>query len=206
MDVRKIDPLDVEEFFRWCRQGGGDYRAISNNTIIKVSSLLNGMYQWMLKAPKRYGATSNPVEGADALKEEFFEGVSLSVDELNDLISYMLHNENDSSIFVLIGLAVLAGLRRGEICGLRWGDNTHVSICLNHDVNPFMVAASVGHVFSTKEMGVTGRVYWHDDGNRKESSKWISGRLCKTISGKTDGRKKDISQKESGKGDLPRTA
>ena len=139
MDVRKIDPLDVEEFFRWCRQGGGDYRAISNNTIIKVSSLLNGMYQWMLKAPKRYGVTSNPVEGADALKEEFFEGVSLSV-------------------------------------------------------------------FSTKEMGVTGRVYWHDDGNRKESSKWISGRLCKTISGRTDGRKKDISQKESGKGDLPRTA
>ena len=41
---------------------------------------------------KRYGVTSNPVEGADALKEEFFEGVSLSVDELNDLISYMLNN------------------------------------------------------------------------------------------------------------------
>ena len=250
---------------------------------------------------KRYGVTSNPVEGADALKEEFFEGVSLPVDELNDLISYMLNNENDSSIFVLIGLAVLAGLRRGEICGLRWGDidwesrrihivrqraqvrgdkngwtiltpkggsengrtagerkerwavmpeklseilkiamrqqeaysgrkvetddyvyrtkanlvegylsnpeklslsvnsfqnrcnkmrvragkapitkfrlhdlrHTHVSICLNHDVNPFMVAASVGHVFSTKEMGVTGRVYWHDDGNRKEMAECL---------------------------------
>jgi hypothetical protein len=36
-----------------------------------------------------------------------------------------------------------------------------------------MVAASVGHVFSTKEMGVTGRVYWHDDGNRKEMAECL---------------------------------
>lgn len=235
------------------------------------------------------------------MKKEFFEGMSLSVDELKYLIGYMLKNENDSSVFVMIGLAALAGLRRGEICGLRWGDidwdngrihivrqraqvrgsekgwiiltpkggnengrtaserkerwavmpgklsellriamrqqeaysgrkvedddyvyrtkanlvegyltnpsrmsiavnalqnrcdkmrargdleplprfrlhdlrHTHVSICLNHGVNPFMVAASVGHVFSTKEMGVTGSVYWHDDGNREEMAECL---------------------------------
>ena len=36
-----------------------------------------------------------------------------------------------------------------------------------------IIAASVGHVFSTKEMGVTGRVYWHDDGNRKEMAECL---------------------------------
>jgi hypothetical protein len=35
-------------------------------------------------------------------------------------------------------------------------------------VNPFQVSASAGHKITVNEYGITGAVYWHDNGDRSQ--------------------------------------
>ena len=297
-DIRQIDVLDVEKFFKWCQQKNGPYIAISNNTIQKVKSTLLRTYKFAMKNPNHYGVRYNPAELAEVGKIDRFQVCILTVEQVNDTLSFMLNNEKDTSVMVLWGLACLSGLRRGEICGLQWGDidwktnriyvsrnriqvskevspsgwklkcpkngnengrtpeerrerwvalptkmayildlakrqqqaysrrnvtkedyvyrskvnlvnnyltnpgkldksftalqnrlnrarrlagkeeihsyrlhdlrHTHISICLNEGVNPFQVSASAGHKITVNEYGITGAVYWHDNGDRSQ--------------------------------------
>ena len=121
-DVREIDTLDVEMFYQWCREEHGDFKPISNNTIKKIQSMLSQMYKYMKKSPTRYDVHSNPVEDSDSGKKEAYEAEAIPIDIVNEIMRYMLDNEKDTSFFVMWGLACLSGMRRGEICGLKWGD------------------------------------------------------------------------------------
>lgn len=122
-DVRKIDTLDIEEFFNSCKNGEmTGFEKLSNNSVIKVKSYLNGLYKWMKKAPNRYGVTTNPVTDADPGKKEKFESRSLSEEEAKTVLKYVINNRDDTASIVLFALPILAGLRRGEISALQWQD------------------------------------------------------------------------------------
>ena len=120
-DVRSVDTMDVEEFFRWCANGSSEFGPIAKSTIAGIKCTLNQLYKWMIKAPSRFMVQTNPVAGAELCGAEKEEGRSLDTSTLSGLISCSL-GYRDSSTAVLVSLAGLSGLRRGEICGLKWDD------------------------------------------------------------------------------------
>ena len=121
-DVRKIDTLAIEEFFEWCRTPNEVYNtSLSNNTIEKYKTHLSDIWKFMKKG-KKYGVTENVVTDADIGEIEKFEAEILTIEQVKYLLWYVTHCEKDYSVFSLLAVPVLAGLRRGELCGLRWKD------------------------------------------------------------------------------------
>lgn len=125
MDLRKIDTLEIENFFRWCLRDdtAKDMKAVKTVTVQKIRSMLNKAWNYFLKG-KRYGIKENVITNAELPKDDApsFRGTALSEQEMNRLLYLLLQYEKDYSSFALVGLAMLAGLRRGEIAGLKWGD------------------------------------------------------------------------------------
>ncbi len=119
-DVRDIDTGRIEDFFKWCRVKNAVYDAISNNTIEKIKSMLNHFFKWMKKNYNTYDIHQNPVPDAEVGKKERFVPTELTIEDMNDILRIMLDHEKDYSIFAIVGLASLAGMRRGEILGLKW--------------------------------------------------------------------------------------
>lgn len=52
-------------------------------------------------------------------------GTLLTMEQINYTLNDAIQNEEDRSIAVLIGLGIISGLRRGEICGLKFGNIDH---------------------------------------------------------------------------------
>lgn len=121
-DVRDIDTLAIEQFFEWCRTPNDVYAtALGNNTIEKYKTHLTDIWKFMKKG-KKYGVTENVVADADVGDIERFEATILTTEQVKYLLWYVTHCEKDYSVFSLLGIPALAGLRRGELCGLRWKD------------------------------------------------------------------------------------
>ena len=121
-DVRDIDTLAIEQFFEWCRTPNEVYTtALGNNTIEKYKTHLTDLWKFMKKG-KKYGVTENVVADADVGDIEKFEATILTTEQVKYLLWYVTHCEKDYSVFCLLGIPALAGLRRGELCGLRWKD------------------------------------------------------------------------------------
>lgn len=120
-DVKTIDTLDIEKFYRWCSEvHAGFPKPLSNNSIQKLHTHLYDIWKYMKKNPSKYGVRENVVVDAEYGAIEKFEAQILTAEQVNYMIQYAINNEKDYSIFALIGLPVLAGLRRGELCGIRW--------------------------------------------------------------------------------------
>ncbi len=121
-DVRKIDTLAIEEFFEWCRSPNEIYTtALGNNSIQKYKSHLNDFWKFMKKG-KKYGVTENVVTDADIGELEKYEATILTIEQVKYILWYVTHFEKDYSVFCLLAIPALAGLRRGELCGLQWKD------------------------------------------------------------------------------------
>lgn len=120
-DVRKIDTIDIEEFFDWCREPNEVFpNPLSNNTIEKYKTHLNSIWKFMKKGQSRYGVTENVITDADIGEIEDYEATILDAQQLKYLIEYTIKNEKDYAAFSLLCIPALAGLRRGELCGLKW--------------------------------------------------------------------------------------
>lgn len=121
-DVRKIDTLAIEAFFEWCRTPNEVYEtALGNNTIEKYKTHMKDIWKFMKKG-KKYGVKENVVIDADVGEIEDFEATTLSIEQVKYLLWYVTHCEKDYSVFCLFAIPALSGLRRGELCGLRWKD------------------------------------------------------------------------------------
>jgi integrase len=75
-----------------------------------------------LKKGKKYGITENVVLDAEYGRVDKFKATILTAEEVKYVLHYITRCEKDYSVFCLFGIPALAGLRRGEVCGLRWMD------------------------------------------------------------------------------------
>lgn len=120
-DVRKIDTLDIEKFFKWCQEEHEAFpQALGNNSIQKIRVHLADIWKFMKKNQSKYGVRENVVLDADYGDIKKYEATILTAEQLNYMIEYAIKNEKDYSIFAMIGLPAIAGLRRGELCGVKW--------------------------------------------------------------------------------------
>ena len=119
-DVRLIDTRDVEDFFRWCMEPHAGFpHALTANSVQKIKTHMVLMWRFMRKDSK-YGITENVVEDADYGEIQKYEAQILTPAQINIMLEYAVKYEVDFSFLALVGLAGLTGLRRGEVCGLRW--------------------------------------------------------------------------------------
>ena len=122
-DVREIDAISILEFFSFCRQEHKAFRRPLGDASIKQLKSLMAQFWDFLVSARRYELVENPVRKA---KPEYSSdkgeiSVALTATQLKELLQHTQEAEPLSAL-CMVGLASLAGLRRGEICGLRWQD------------------------------------------------------------------------------------
>ena len=121
-DVRDIDTLAIEDFFEWCRTPNEVYTTtLGNNTLQKYKTHMSDIWKFMKKG-KKYGITENVVLDADYGDVSKFNATILTADQIKYVLQYITRCEKDYSVFCLFAVPALSGLRRGELCGLRWMD------------------------------------------------------------------------------------
>lgn len=162
-DVRKIDTLDIEKFFKWCQEPHEAFKeALGNNSIQKIRCHLASLWKFMKKNQSKYGIKENVVLDADIGEIVKYEATILSAEQVNYMLQYIINNEKDYSTFAMVGLPVLAGLRRGELCGIKWKNIDYENKLI--DVEYQRCQISTGSIIKVPKGG-------KDDGKTREERK-----------------------------------
>jgi len=107
--LQKIGKEDIYKYFAHLR----DDKKLCSNTIRKHYDMLSGIFASAEQSEKIY---ASPMKGVRAPKPEPFES---QVYDPNQIVKLFQAVKGDK-IELAVHLAVYLGLRRGEICGLRW--------------------------------------------------------------------------------------
>lgn len=119
-------------------------------TNLKIGTI-HGIYADVAKVYKYWykqgELTVNPFEFVDTPSKSESKKTFLDPDQMERLL-YCLNNDYavDDPLYVAVELAALAGLRRGEICGLRWFD-------IDFDRNLLTVSSAIGVADGTYTKG-----------------------------------------------------
>ena len=86
-DVKSIDTLDIEEFFKWCRSPQPGFpQPLSNNSIQKIRTHLYDLWKYMKKNQKKYGVRENVVLDAEVGDIKKFEATILNAEQVYDSV------------------------------------------------------------------------------------------------------------------------
>lgn len=115
--VKSIDTAQIQEYL--------DYEVKSKHSkksVAKYKSTLKQIWDFMLQDRNKYQVKENIVIAAKNYAEESgFKPTALSYTELQDLIIEFCQLEDPSYLFLAV-FSYTQALRRGEMCGLQWGD------------------------------------------------------------------------------------
>ena len=162
-DVKSIDTLDIEEFFKWCRSPQPGFpQPLSNNSIQKIRTHLKDFWRYMKKNQNRYGITENVVLDADYGEVQVFKGNILNAEQVNYMLQFAINYEADYSVWSMIGFTVLTGMRRGELCGIKWRNIDFENRLI--DVEYQRCQISTGSIEKVPKKG-------NDDGHTREERK-----------------------------------
>ena len=115
--IKNITTIDVENYYMHLT----DTKGLTINTVKHHQSQLKDEFRFF---KKNTWIHENPVTDAKIRQQkanEKFEDKVLCIEELQLLIKQALIEDDKSSI-VLVTLAALCGMRKGEILGVKWGD------------------------------------------------------------------------------------
>lgn len=112
-----LQPYMIEEHYSFLRrEGGANGRPISGATVRKAHTVLKSA----LKRAMRLGLIpSNPCDLVDGPSVKKPKTSSLTLEEVNRML-FLLRGHPDRRFAMAATLALGTGMRRGEICGLRW--------------------------------------------------------------------------------------
>lgn len=114
MDLKRVDTAEIENYFLYCQNDLN----LCTNTIQKHKCHLIDLWKFMKKNFSKYGINENVVLDADYGNIIKYEATPLTLEQINILLNQCLL-EDDRSTLLMVGLPVLAGMRRSELCGLR---------------------------------------------------------------------------------------
>lgn len=115
--VKTIDTAQIQEYL--------DYEVQQNKSdksIAKYKSTLKQIWQFMLRDKNKFQVYENVViDAVNYGKPSGFRPVALKYTELQDLILEFCQLEDPTFLFIAV-FSYTQALRRGELCGLQWGD------------------------------------------------------------------------------------
>lgn len=108
--VKGITSKDIQAYYDAKAAEGQSANSIIKHNVIIAGALKEAKRQKLIR--------DNPAEDAILPRKEHFEGKAYSVNESLKLLSVL----DDEPIKPAVILGLLYGLRRSEVCGLRWQD------------------------------------------------------------------------------------
>jgi integrase len=120
--LQKLSPKDVQEYLTWLM----NEKNLSSNTAIKHYEMLKNA---LGVAEKQDHIRKNPIDRVERPKKLRIEASFYTAEQLAELLTLVKGHRLEATVL----LASYYGLRRGEICGLRWQDvdfdNQIINIC-----------------------------------------------------------------------------
>ena len=109
--LQKLTARDIQQYYTWLM----DEKKLSPNTVIKHHNLLTNT----LNAAERHEyITKNPMRAVSPPKKRQREAKFYTPEQLGILLDKAVGTRLELPVFICAYL----GLRRGELCGLRWSD------------------------------------------------------------------------------------
>lgn len=123
--VARIEKGDVENYLLFLKK---EYK-YSYKTLEKERAYIHSLWSYMLKWPNKFSVKINVADGAELPEPEkdengneiVYRARDLNYKEVEELIKEAC-NIDDPSFLYLVVFSITQGLRRGELCGLKWGD------------------------------------------------------------------------------------
>ena len=166
-----LQPHLIEEHYSYLRrEGGANGRPISGSSVRKAHSILKAALK---RAVRLALIPHNPCDLVDGPSVKKPKTESLSLEETNRML-LLLRGHPDKRFAMATTLALSTGMRRGEICGLRWKD-------VDLDGNEIHVAHSL--IEAAQEDGKTGKRLSLKEPKTESSDRHISidGSLVKQL-------------------------
>lgn len=114
--ISRIEGGDIEKYLISLK---GKYKY---KTIEKEKCYLVSLWGFMTKFPKKYGIELNVAKSADLPdKSEEYKARILDYNEIEELIEEACKLQDPSFLYLVV-FSTTQGLRRGELCGLKWSD------------------------------------------------------------------------------------
>ena len=109
--LQKLTARDIQQYFTWLM----DEKELSPNTVIKHHNLLTNTLN---AAERQEYITKNPMRAVSPPKKRQREAKFYTPEQLGILLDKAVGTRLELPVFICAYL----GLRRGELCGLRWSD------------------------------------------------------------------------------------
>lgn len=113
LKLEDIKPIHIENLMNEIKEDGK-----SSSTVMKSHNILSSIFDL---AVKNDVLKHNPVDKVDRPKVTYKEGQVYNSDELKQLYQ-LLNKEENEQMVLIIKLALLTGMRKGEILALQWED------------------------------------------------------------------------------------
>ena len=109
--MQKLTARDIQQYYTWLM----DEKKLSPNTVIKHHNLLTNTLN---AAERQEYITKNPMRAVSPPKKRQREAKFYTPEQLGILLDKAVGTRLELPVFICAYL----GLRRGELCGLRWSD------------------------------------------------------------------------------------
>lgn len=109
--LQKLTARDIQQYYTWLM----DEKKLSPNTVIKHHNLLTNALN---AAERQEYITKNPMRAVSPPKKRQREAKFYTPEQLGILLDKAVGTRLELPVFICAYL----GLRRGELCGLRWSD------------------------------------------------------------------------------------
>ncbi len=109
--LQKLTARDIQQYYTWMM----DEKKLSPNTVIKHHNLLTNTLN---AAERQEYITKNPMRAVSPPKKRQREAKFYTPEQLGILLDKAVGTRLELPVFICAYL----GLRRGELCGLRWSD------------------------------------------------------------------------------------
>ena len=109
--LQKLTARDIQQYYTWLM----DEKELSPNTVIKHHNLLTNTLN---AAERQEYITKNPMRAVSPPKKRQREAKFYTPEQLGILLDKAVGTRLELPVFICAYL----GLRRGELCGLRWSD------------------------------------------------------------------------------------
>lgn len=111
IQLQKLTARDIQQYYTWLM----DEKKLSPNTVIKHHNLLTNTLN---AAERQEYITKNPMRAVSPPKKRQREAKFYTPEQLGILLDKAVGTRLELPVFICAYL----GLRRGELCGLRWSD------------------------------------------------------------------------------------